>query len=39
MQFHLSLIAPQGSLNFRSTFLLIYPQKPCMTAARSGDRI
>ena len=39
MQFHLSLIAPQGSLNFRGTFPLICPQKPCMTTSRSGGRI
>src|SRR5215468_915471 len=39
MQFYLPLIAPQGSLNFRGTFSLICPQKPCMTTSRSGDRI
>src|SRR4029453_15774564 len=39
MQFHLSLITPQSSLNFRGTFPLICPQKPCMTTSRSGDRI
>jgi hypothetical protein len=39
MQFHLSLITPQGSLHFRGTFPLIYPQKPCMTTSCSGDRI
>src|SRR4029453_8820449 len=39
MQFHLSLITPQSSLNFRGTFPLVCPQKPCMTTSRSGDRI